>query len=108
MTEKQLEKRVLWWQKKLAPLGIGHWALSVKIVEEPHGTQNSMAAVFLPNTYDFANIEFRESEINNPDVTPRGIDYTIVHELLHLVHRDLTQAAGRPQEWMDDMAADLY
>lgn len=109
MTEKQLTRRVEWWQKRLENLGIGHWPIEVRLVEgEPHGQSNSSAAVFVPDNYDFGIIEFKSDKINGPDITPRGVDYTIVHELLHLVMRDLAKAAERPSEWMDDMAADLY
>ena len=87
MTPGKLRSRVAYWQKALAPLGVGHWKITVDIVDEPEGRRGSDAGVFIPSHYDHADMQVRRAHVE--DCTQEELDCTIVHELVHLAMRDL-------------------
>lgn len=82
-----LENRIRYWLDTLAPMGCAHWAVDVEITDAPDGNPDSNAACSFSTLYDTAKIEFNSSHID--EANDREIDCTIVHELLHLVGRDL-------------------
>lgn len=87
MTERQLQKRVDYWAKRLRPLGLGHWDFNVNVVgEEDMDRTNSDAEVTPSTQYDSARIEFKDSSYILMDQDT--LDWTIIHELLHVVFRD--------------------
>lgn len=90
MTLSALTKRVKFWQQKLAPLGVGHWRVDVKIVEEPQGKPNSKAAVRSSAQYDTCWMEFAIADL--AVATPDDLDETIIHEWLHVAFRDFDHA----------------
>lgn len=89
MTEAALQRRVQFWIKKLAPLGLGHWEIDVEVLDNiEHDAKGTCRAQIKSSPmYDEATIEFNKAFVNSPD-----IDYLIVHELLHAVMRDLDAA----------------
>lgn len=90
MTLATLTKRVLYWQQKLSPLGVGHWRVEVKIVAEPQGKPSSKACVKSSQLYDTCWMEFAADEL--AIATARDIDETIIHEWLHVAFRDFDHA----------------
>lgn len=90
MTQRQLENRVKFWQKKLGSLGLGHWQFTIEIVDEPEGRPGSLAAISHSPYYDCATIQFRRDHLDT--ATQYQIDRSIVHELMHAVHRDYDDA----------------
>lgn len=90
-----LQDRVDYWREVCEPLGLGHWRISVEIVDEPHGHSGSGAAVQPSEYYDSASIEFADVIFDTH--TDTEIDEIIVHELMHIVMRDLFDALTEPQ-----------
>lgn len=88
MTEAQLLRLVKRWQKELAPLGIGHWEVSVQITNEITGKENAQAGVHYASSYDRCLMQFLPETADNYT----RIDHTIVHEWLHIAFRDLAQS----------------
>lgn len=81
-----IQDRVDYWRDACEPLGLGHWRVKVKIVENPDGSRSANAAVKISAQYDSAEIEFAEEALETLD--DDEIDEAIVHELMHIVFRD--------------------
>lgn len=80
-----LERRVAHWQRILR---LDAWRITVE--REPTDQNGANAHVWRANQYPLARIYFREDW---PTGSERNLDETIVHELLHLVTRDVDVAA---------------
>ena len=99
LTERQLEKRVKFWVKRLHHLGLGHWRLDeVCIVGEIPEEPGAVASVQTSHLYDNFRMLFRSDYIAQADGP--GIDETIVHELIHVVMRNLDRTYETVEEWM--------
>ncbi len=87
MTRSQVQRRVDYWAKRLRPLGLGHWDFNVAFVSEAEMDRDTSEAEVSPSVvYDSARIEFKDTYIASVD--PDMLDWTIIHELLHVVFRD--------------------
>lgn len=106
MTPGKLRRRIAYWQRALGPLGVGHWKLSVDIVDEPRGQRNSDAGVFVPTHYDTARMEFRREHVET--CGDEELDCTIVHELVHLALRDLREVVDSSSERLSPSAEALF
>lgn len=93
-----LGKRLDYWQRVCWPLGIQHWRINLDIVEETHGGPNAAASVRPADSYDTADLEFRASYIE--EASDYEIDCTIVHELMHIVMRDIDATVESVETWM--------
>lgn len=86
----KLLKRVQFWQKELATLGISAWRLDeLELVE----SDDFRAQVCASSHYDLYKLRFDREFLE--DATEQDLDETIVHELLHVVMRDLDTATDR-------------
>jgi hypothetical protein len=107
MTKAQLAKRVKLWQKRLPDLGLGHWRITIDIVENPEGLTTALAACTPSLYYDSARIEFA-TRACDPSVSERAVDETIVHELIHLVLRDYAEATHGLCDTVPSSVEELY
>lgn len=106
MTEAQLQKRVKFWQKRLAPLGVGHFRIDrIEVTPEPHGNSNAWAAVHVSNSYDSCEFEFRPDVL---DQEPEDADETIVHEWLHVFLRDFKQSIHYVDDQLSNAIQDMW
>lgn len=95
---EMLRGRIDYWRQVMWPAGLRHWIINVEIVEEPSGRPNSAAAVRSQDSYDLAEIQFSRELMD--DYSDTEIDRVIVHELLHIVFRDLDEAISSVETWM--------
>jgi hypothetical protein len=99
VTQRQLLKRVKFWQRTLAELGISHWRIEeCNIVEEPPTERQSAASCGLSRQYASVWFNFRREFLEEASLTK--IDETIVHEWLHVALRDLDEAKDGAETWM--------
>lgn len=103
MTIHQLRRRIQFWQKVLAPLGVGHWWIDrISLVDAPFGRDGSKGAVWYSGDYDRCTFEFSHALM---DEGQSEIDRTIIHEWLHVAFRDLDKSIEvfedilAPQTW---------
>lgn len=107
MTPAQLRRRVAYWQRKLAPLGLQHWRIGdLEINDAPDGESSSAACVTPSNLYDTFTIEFRRDFLE--DAEPEQIDEVIVHELIHIAFRDFQTIVESPAGFMDTGSKELW
>lgn len=108
MTHAALEKRVRQWQQSMPCLGLAHWRIEIKILEELRDDRETNASVVCSSHYDTAWMEFERSFLNEAEEAQ--VDQTIVHELVHMAMRDFDNAIsdvyvslGQPARaiWMD-------
>jgi hypothetical protein len=89
MTPQDFEARVDWWRVRLAPAGLGHWFFDYDYsdgeLEDAHGRE-AEAAVRVHESYDTAHWHIRPETLKH---NPLEIDKVIVHELMHILMRDL-------------------
>ena len=87
----KLAQRVAYWQKRLAPLGIGHWKVeSVNIADETPSGPGALATVHVANDYDVCSFWFTHKALD--ESTAEELDQTIIHEWMHVVMRGFDQA----------------
>ena len=112
MTAKQLEGLVRLWQGRL---GLEAWDLEVEIARVSEGAR---AETFRSTTYQEAHVRFapwvigqgeRPSEDSGTSpldfTTPERLERLVVHELLHLVTRDVR---GVIADLEGDLHRDVY
>jgi hypothetical protein len=88
MTEAQLRRRVLRWQKLMEPMGFAHWRLEeCSIAEGVRGAENATAGVKPSHYYDHCWMQFDKDWLAR--ATEQELDETIIHEWLHVAWRDL-------------------
>jgi len=89
VTANQITKRVTFWKNELAHLGLAHWDIDVII-----GGQDSdaYASIHPSDHYDSARI------FVDPEISKEMLDRVVVHELMHLVTRDLWDALWEATE----------
>jgi ribosomal protein S9 len=93
VTRRQFEKRVRWWTRQLRELGLEHWDLHFEYPQADEDVQSTsgrdaQATCSVSMHYDTAYIEVAPSTLGLPQ---HDIDKIIVHELLHVLMRDLTK-----------------
>lgn len=110
MTNKQalqVAKRVHFWQKELASLGIGHWRIeSVSCVDEVPGSPGALAAVAPSSSYASVTFWFKNDHVE--DSNPRELDESIVHEWIHIVMRDLDVAIESVDDQLSRSVYELW
>lgn len=86
-----LAKRVEFWQKRLAVLGLDSWRIeSVSVVDETPSGIDARATVQPSHLYKSARFWFTREFVDT--VNERELDETIIHEWMHVYMRDLDQA----------------
>ncbi len=65
---------------------LGEWAITVQVVENPGGEHNNLASVMPVEGQYRASIEISPNAADDPVELHR----TLIHELLHLAHRNQT------------------
>jgi len=100
MTPKQLLRRVEKWQTVLEPLGLGHYRIDVKVEAETPAGPTAIAACEISEHYDNVTIHFTWDLIDEGD--EQKIDETIIHELLHVVWRDMDVLVRSIEPWMPE------
>jgi hypothetical protein len=78
------------WKSRLDHLGLGHWDLTVRVVEELVDNPDAWATCEPHEMYDSAIIEFVH------DIPDEQLDRVIVHELLHIFYRDFWRVIELP------------
>lgn len=101
----KLAKRIEAWQKRLEPLGVGHWRIDSVTVEESDMATND-ASVTPSWRYDSCRFWFRQDYVDN--ATDRDLDETIVHEWLHVAMRDLDSAIESAEEQFSPAAREVW
>jgi hypothetical protein len=88
MTPQGFEERIDFWRVQLAPLGLSHWRFEFEYSDdlEDNTGGDADAGVRVHKSYDtaFWDVTKRLLEMDQAEV-----DKTIVHELMHVVMRDL-------------------
>lgn len=84
MTRKQLERIVREWQKRL---GLHTWDIEVDF-REP-AAEEAHASTWRSNVYERAGIRFDREW---PRWEPRFANQVVVHELVHLMARDVEES----------------
>lgn len=103
----KVAKRVEFWQRQMASLGLGHWRIeSVSCVDKVPGAPGSLAGVFPSSRYASATFWFKNDHIE--ECTPRELDESIVHEWMHIVMRDLDAAIESIEEQLSASVQDLW
>ena len=84
--KRKLEQIVQWW---IPRLGLSHWTIDVEVSGEPfeNGAAEAEASTWRPRDYETARVVFNPNELG--DWTPLKAHRVAVHELLHLVTRDV-------------------
>ena len=100
MTEKQRNDLVVKWKKHLR---LDHWL--IEIVDEEPDNPDALASVMPAESYDRATIRFAASWTEWP---PSFAERVVVHELLHIVFRDLVEAEQSIYDALSHDARVLY
>lgn len=110
MTPQVFEKRVDHWRVKLAPAGLSHWHFEFEypdgVIEDNYDGEAD-ACVRVHQTYDNARWEVGRAVFS---MTEDEVDKLIVHELLHVMMRDLnrverdmlSEIGGRPAAILEE------
>lgn len=85
MTRKQLERIVDDWQHRL---GLERWVITIQWDVRPE-TDGALAEVKPHDTYDQAKLRFWP---DYPQWSAEWATKIVIHELLHILHRDLDRA----------------
>lgn len=85
MTQAALHRIIKTWQKRLK---IEHIELDIDLDEEPD-SEEALASVAPHELYDRAILRFAGSWV---DHTPFELNRIVVHELLHIIFRDYSNA----------------
>lgn len=98
MTQRELLKRVKFWQTTLVDLGLQHWRIEeCLIVDETDHGPTAAASVGTSKQYASVWFKFRRSFLE--EAPPERIDETIIHEWLHVFLRDLEEAKDGAETW---------
>lgn len=89
MTERELHVRVLFWQERLAPLGVGHWRFTVKLLDHIEDDEDEAPAARADSSpfYDDVSFLFERASVKKR-IKEGTLDELIVHEWLHVADRD--------------------
>ena len=100
MTEKQRNDMVRKWKKNLR---LDHWL--IEISPDPPYNDDALASVEPAESYDRATLRFSPGWEAWPDAFAERV---IVHELLHIVFRDLVEAEQTIYDALSHDARVLY
>lgn len=106
MTPKQLGKRVRSWMDRLRPLGLAHWTVHVRIVDEIDNPADAHASCSCSTHYNTMWLEFRQDFIDTAE--EQILDKVIIHELLHAAMRDLDHVAEGVTEFLGEPHRSVY
>lgn len=99
LTEAQLLKRVERWQQRLSPLGVGHFRIEwCRIVDETPSNCGANATTAVATHYDTVHFWFQREALEASDA--QTLDERIIHEWLHVAHRDADEALMQVESWM--------
>lgn len=98
----RLAKRIERWQRVLRPLGVGSFRIEcVTICDETSSKAGAIATSRIPPHYDSVYFEFTRDFL--AEASKRRLDEVIVHEWLHVAHRDTDEATTRAvRAWMPE------
>lgn len=110
-TEKdaiRLGKRIEFWQKRLEPLGLGHWRIdAVHVVDDVPNNGYRAAACVRPSVhYDYCEFWFGHEYLDN--CNPRDLDITIIHEWLHVAMRNFDSAAESVEDVLASNVEEIW
>ena len=100
MTEKQRNDTITKWKKNLR---LDHWL--IEVVDEEPDNPDALASVMPAESYDRATLRFASSW---PDWPPSFAERVVVHDLLHIVFRDLVEAEQTIYDALSHDARVLY
>ena len=100
MTEKQRNDMVRKWKRNLQ---LDHWL--IEIDPDPPENPDALASVRPAESYDRATLRFAPEW---PEWPPAFAERVIVHELLHIVFRDLVEAEQSIYDSLSHDARVLY
>lgn len=100
MTEKQRNDVVRKWKKNLQ---LDHWL--IEIVDEEPDNPDALASVMPAESYDRASLRFSSTWVDWP---APFLERVVVHELLHIVFRDLVEAEQSIYDALSHDARVLY
>lgn len=101
MTSDWLEECVARWVPRL---GLTHWAIEFDWDRPVPPEENTEAMVERTDSYDVATMRFSAKYLT---WTAAWAEWVVVHELIHLVTRDLEHAAEAAQELLPKKARKL-
>lgn len=104
LTPGPLKRRVKYWQRRLNLL---HWELDILIVDEFEHIAGALASCGAADDYDRATLKFRR-DIHEQDDRENVLDYAIIHELLHLHARDISETIEAILGSLGDEAGTAY
>jgi hypothetical protein len=92
LTPVQLAERVEAWQKRLEPLGVGHFRIEcITLTDDvPGAKMDSDAGVSVHADYDLVHFYFNNDFVEASSA--RVLDETILHEWVHVGMRDYDTA----------------
>lgn len=102
MTERQLLKRVKFWQRTLVDLGLQHWRIEECAIEHEDAMESRAASVGTSKQYASVWFKFRRDFLD--EAPTDKIDETIIHEWLHVYLRDLEEAKDGAETWFTTAA----
>lgn len=110
MTGRQVAARIDFWRKELEPLGLMHWRFALDIEDDPQTGKgvSAAASVLTEDFYDTAQIVVAADSIPDGRTSTEALDRYIVHELLHIVMRDLDQAIESIKDHLAPPAASQW
>src|SRR3954451_17356626 len=108
ITPVQLAERVEAWQKRLEPLGVGHFRIEcVTLTDEVPGQSiDADAGVAANPDYDLARFYFNNDFLEQVDAQP--LDETILHEWVHVAMRDHDNAIKLARPYFPDNAWQMF
>lgn len=117
MTEQQVRDTIALWQQRL---GLNHWAIVVKIDTPQLDGKTCLATVERSTFYDNATITVHPAVIGESTL-PTGVDTdaingdaehyyegALVHELLHVLLRDVLEAGDLIRDQLSRPAIDVW
>lgn len=110
MTGTQIAKRIDFWRRELEPLGLMHWRLGLSIdpdLQTANGS-DANAAVTPEDFYDTALLYIHADVVPEGAQSTEEFDRYIVHELIHIVFRDFSQAIESIKDHLAPPAASQW
>lgn len=100
MTLAALKRRVEYWQ---GILGLQAWELDVQLLDTVEGDPEKMASCEASKFYESATLRFSRAVLDTPTA-----DQVIVHELVHVIFRDMEEAWMVATDSMPSSTADMF
>jgi hypothetical protein len=103
---KRLLRRIDFWQRHLAPLGLAPYRTHVGYVEETQGKEGAAASCHNSVHYDTVWFEFRQDYVEKAEKWQ--LDETIIHEWLHVLFRDYDSAVNYAGDYMSPQVREMW